>query len=191
MKYLALLLLGLLGAGQAGADWDYMTVDAADGVPLQVVTAGRREQPAIIFIHGIGQSHYSFHRQFNSDLAEDFFLVAFDLRGHGASGKPWTPDAYENSAVWARDVAAVIKATQARQPILVAWSYGTLVAMDYIREFGVADIAGLNMTGALGALRPFRMPATDDPATEEFARIRELQLSPNLVDNIRASELMV
>ena len=191
MKYTALLLLGLFGAGPAGAAWDHMTVGGADGVPLQVVTVGRPEQPAILFIHGIGQSHYSFHRQLDSDLAEDFFLVAFDLRGHGASGKPWTPDAYNNPAVWAQDVAAVIDATQVRQPILVAWSYGTLVAMDYIREFGVSNIAGLNLTGAIGALRPFRMSATDDAANEKFARIRELQLSPSLVDNIRATELMV
>ena len=191
MKYIALVLLGLLIAGPAGAAWDYMTVEGADDVPLHVVTAGSRDKPAILFIHGIGQSHYSFHRQLDSDLADDFFLVAFDLRGHGASGKPWTSDAYDNVTVWAQDVAAVIDATQARRPVLVAWSYGTLVAMDFMREFGVADIAGVNLTGAIGALRPFRMPETDDPAMEEFARIRELQLSPDLVDNIRAGELMV
>ena len=58
-------------------------------------------------------------------------------------------------------VAAVIAATKARRPVLVAWSYGTLVAMDYVREFGIAGLAGLNLTGALGALRPVKLPEND------------------------------
>lgn len=186
-----LLLLAVL-VGQPGvADWNHRIVEGAGGVPLNVVTAGAPGSPAILFIHGIGQSHYSFARQLDSDLAEDYFLVSFDLRGHGASGKPWLAEAYSESQVWARDVAAVMAATEAHRPVVVAWSYGTLVLMDYLREFGIDGVAGINLTGALGALQPFRMPAADDPNVAEFARIRELQLSPNLVDNIRASEPMV
>ncbi len=156
-----------------------------------MVTAGDPQSPAILFVHGIGQSHYSFVRQLNSDLAEDFFLVTFDLRGHAASGKPWLAEAYNQSAVWARDVAAVIAATQIERPIVVAWSYGTLVILDYVREFGVDNLAAINLTGGHGALRPFRMPAADNPDAEAFARVRELQLSASLTDNIDAVERMV
>ncbi len=173
------------------ADWDYRTVEGAGGVPLNVVTGGDPRSPAILFIHGIGQSHYSFVRQLDSDLADDYFLVAFDLRGHGVSGKPWDAEAYTEPAVWAQDIAAVIAATRLDRPVVVAWSYGTLVAMDYVREFGVEGLAGINLTGALGALKPFRMPQADDPNAAEFARLRELQVSPDPVDNIRASERMV
>lgn len=189
MRWLLLLVMLIVLPCRA-ADWNYLTVAGTDGVPLNVVTAGQAEHPAIVFVHGIGQSHYSFRKQLDSELAEDFFLVAFDLRGHGASGKPWTEDAYA-SAVWAADVAAVIAATQAQQPVIVAWSYGTLVALDYVRRFGTSAIAGLNLTGALGALRPFRMPAADDPEAAEFARLRELQLSPNPRDQFAASQRMV
>lgn len=57
-----------------------------------------------------------------------------------------------------------------------------------MREFGIDGLTGINLTGALGALRPFRMPASDDSNAAEFARIRELQLSVDLIDNIRAND---
>jgi pimeloyl-ACP methyl ester carboxylesterase len=188
---LALALSLALVAWPCLADWEYQTVNGAGDVPLNVVTAGNPQGPAILLIHGIGQSHYSFARQLDSDLAEDYFLVAFDLRGHGASGKPWTSDMYDKPRIWADDVAAVITATGIDRPIIVAWSYGTLVFMDYLREFGVGNIAGVVLTGALGALMPFQMPTSDDPNAAEFARIRALQLSPDIVDNIRAGQTMI
>ena len=173
------------------ADWDYSTVEGAGGVPLNVVTAGDPASLPILLIHGFGQSHYSFVHQLNSDLAEDYFLVTFDLRGHGASGKPWAAEDYSEHTVWAEDVAAVVSATGIERPVVVAWSYGTMIAMDYIREFGVDGMAGLLLTGGQGALKPFRMPAADDPGAEEFARIRELQQSPALIDYIRAGERVI
>lgn len=181
-------LLAVLISQQAFADWNYQTVAGADGVPLNVVTSGKPGSPPILFIHGIGQSHYSFVRQLDSDLADDFFLVSFDLRGHGASGKPWTEESYNESGRWAEDVAAVIAATDLDRPVIVAWSYGTLVAMDFVREFGIDGLAGINLTGSLGALRPFRMPTGEDPNAEKFAQLRKLQRSPDLADNIRASD---
>ena len=192
VKRWRLLPLAALILVQAGhAEWAYQTVEGSGGVPLNVVTAGDSGSPAILFIHGIGQSHYSFVRQLDSDLSDDFFLLSFDLRGHGASGKPWSEEAYAGSQVWAEDVAAVIAATGAARPTLVAWSYGTVVAMDYVREFGIGGINGVVLTGSLGALRPFKMPVSDDPNAAEFARIRKLQVSPRLIDNIRANRGMV
>ena len=185
-------LVAALAAPLCVADPEYRTVEGAGGVPLNVVTAGDPELPAILLVHGIGQSHYSFARQFDSALSEDYFLVAFDLRGHGASGKPWTAEAYVGHEAWAEDVAAVIAATGVERPVMVAWSYGTLVAMDYVREHGVGGISGLLLTGALGALKPFAMPnAGDSPEAREFARLREMQVSRNLIDNIHASEQLV
>lgn len=188
-----LLPLAALLVAQTGiADWGYRTVEGAGGVPLNVVTAGDPAAPAILLVHGFGQSHYSFVSQMNSDLAEDYFLVAFDLRGHGGSGKPWAIESYSGHEPWARDVAAVIEAAGLDRPLVVAWSYGTMVAMDYIREFGVEGIAGILLAGGQGAIKPFRMPSgDDDPDAEEFAEIRKLQSSPDLIDYIRAGERVI
>ena len=50
-------------------------------------------------------------------------MVALDLRGHGASGKPWTADAY-TSADWGDDIAHVMAEKNLEKPVLVGWSMG-------------------------------------------------------------------
>jgi pimeloyl-ACP methyl ester carboxylesterase len=179
--------LGGPGAGAADAELRYLTVQGAGGVPLAVVTAGDPSAPPVLLIHGIGQSHYLFHRQFESSLARDFFLVGFDLRGHGASGKPWEAADYQSADVWAGDVAAVLSAVGAERPLIVAWSFGTLVAMDYLRLAGPERIRGLLLTGALGALVPFRFDNNDSEAAETFAELRKLQFSASPADRLEAA----
>ena len=56
-------------------------------MPLSVVQTGNGNGSDILFIHGFSQSYLSWQMQLDSDLAKDFHLTAFDLRGHGASGK--------------------------------------------------------------------------------------------------------
>jgi non-heme chloroperoxidase len=83
-------------------------VPGAHGVPLSVAETGHPDALGVLFIHGLGQSHLSFSAQLESPLAERFHLVAFDLRGHGNSGKPWEASAYSESRAWADDVAAML-----------------------------------------------------------------------------------
>jgi pimeloyl-ACP methyl ester carboxylesterase len=80
-------LLSMLGTAARTAELGF--VPSSDGVPLCVYETGRREAPALLFVHGMSQSCAVFKRQFESDLARDYHLVALDLRGHGCSGKPW------------------------------------------------------------------------------------------------------
>ena len=82
-------------------------------------------------------------------LAETFHLAAFDLRGHGASEKPFDAAAYHDGALWAEDVRAVMTGLELQRPVLVAWSYGGIVALDYLKAFGTEDIAGLVLVAAL------------------------------------------
>ena len=86
----------------------------------------------------------------NSELAEDYRLVAMDLRGHGPSGKP--REGYTESKLWAEDVAAVILTLGLDQPVLCGWSYGPLVILDYIRHYGEGRVGGLHFMGAVTKL---------------------------------------
>ena len=89
------------------------TIAGFDGVPLVVAETGNRNGPPILFIHGYSQSYLSWEKQLNDQkLAKEFHLIAFDLRGHGASAKPPRQEDYTIQA-WAGDVAAVIAATTA------------------------------------------------------------------------------
>jgi pimeloyl-ACP methyl ester carboxylesterase len=120
----------------------FSTVTGAGGVPLNVVEAGDKSLPAIVFIHGFRQSYLSWIEQFKSDLQAHCHLVAFDLRGHGNSGSPWQEDAYESAAPWGDDVANVIKATGLKTPLIVGWSYGGIVAMDFARRHPDIPVSG-------------------------------------------------
>jgi len=70
----------------------------------------------------------------NSDLANDYRLIAMDMRGHGLSDKP--RDAYGESKLWADDVHATMRTLKLDRAILCDWAYGPLVILDYIRHYG-------------------------------------------------------
>jgi non-heme chloroperoxidase len=119
-------------------------------VQLHLVETGNPKGRPIIFIHGFSQCSLAWSRQFNSDLAETYRLIAMDMRGHGLSDKP--REGYTDSKLWADDVNAVIHALNLDHPILCGWSYGPLVILDYIRHYGDDAIGGINLVGAVTKL---------------------------------------
>ena len=182
---LVFLVASINAPTRAGVE--FMTVEGYGGVPLNVMTAGDPEKPGILFIHGMAQASQAFRFQFDSELADNFYLVAFDMRGHGLSGKPWQPDLLVPSQAWAGDVAAVMAVTGLDKPVVVGWSYGGFVLSDYVRHYGTDNLAGINLVGSLGGLVPRSpFPPSDDikAIMENSARTRSL----NLRDNILAAE---
>jgi non-heme chloroperoxidase len=123
-------------------------VKTPDGVTLAVHEWGNPGGPEILFIHGVAQSHLSFERQFNSELTKDHRIVAFDLRGHGASDKPLEASRYHEAKLWADEVQSVIEAKRLRKPILVGWSLGGRVIGQYLRVHGDKYIGGINFVAA-------------------------------------------
>lgn len=123
-------------------------IPGASGVPIAYTGNGAKDKPGIIFIHSLLTASMVWDKQIYSDLAEDFNLAAIDMRGHGASGKPWTADQYVDPAQWAGDIAAVAADAGMEKPVIVAWSFGGLFAMDYIRTYGTDNISGLVLVGS-------------------------------------------
>ena len=149
-------------------------VKSADGVTLAVVEWGNPDGPEVVLIHGAGQSHLCFAKQRDSDLASDFRLVAFDLRGHGGSDKPSAASSYQNGRVWADDVTAVLDAKCLKRPVLVGWSLGARVVRQYLMHHGDARLSGIVMAAA----RPIEDPATAGP--------RPYFLAPNKTQDMGA-----
>jgi pimeloyl-ACP methyl ester carboxylesterase len=127
-------------------------VTGGRGVRLHVREWGDPDGPPIVFIHGLSQSHLCWYRQYLSDLANEFRLVAFDLRGHGMSEAPLDPEHYADGKLWSDDVAAVIEELQLDRPVVVGWSYGSFVIGDYIRAYGQDRIAAINFVGCATTL---------------------------------------
>lgn len=130
----------------------FSSVTTTDGVRLNVAETGNPQGPPIVFIHGISQSWLSWIAVMaDPGLRSKFRLIAFDLRGHGASqgsqlamngeGLPFAalPDASYNdgnagrtAALWASDLQAVLEGMKLASPTIVGWSYGGAVLLDYI-----------------------------------------------------------
>jgi pimeloyl-ACP methyl ester carboxylesterase len=128
------------------------TVRGGGGLRLHVREWGRAGGPPILLIHGLSQSHLCWARQYESALAEEFRLVAYDLRGHGMSEAPLEPEHYTDSTLWADDVAAIIQQLGLERPVLVGWSYGGFIICDYLRAHGQDRIAAIDFAGAVVTL---------------------------------------
>ena len=119
-------------------------VRGGGGLSLHVREWGNPTGTPILFLHGWSQSHLAWCRQYDSDLADDFRLVACDLRGHGMSETPADAEHYTQGQRWADDVAAILGELDLDRPVLVGWSYGAFVIGDYVRAYGQDRIRAVN-----------------------------------------------
>jgi non-heme chloroperoxidase len=129
-----------VGAGQMKVH----VLRGGGGLRLHVREWGKTDGPPILFIHGWSQNHLCWARQYDSALAEEFRLVAYDLRGHGMSEAPLEPGHYTDGKLWAEDVAAIIEELHLDRPVLVGWSYGAFVICDFVRAYGQDRIAAID-----------------------------------------------
>jgi pimeloyl-ACP methyl ester carboxylesterase len=166
-----------------GRDLRYrrLTAVTPDGVAIAVQDHDRgRGARDILLIHGYSQSSLAWLRQVTGPLADEHRLVTYDLRGHGMSDKPADPIFYRDPSRWADEVQAVIDATGMHEPILICWSYGGRVALDFLTEKSAAAIGGLVMVAATSTDRA----ETVGPATP---LLRRMAAAEELAENIVAT----
>ena len=146
---------------------------------LAVQESGNLAGPAIVFIHGLLGSRLNWEQQIASPDLQRYRLITYDLRGHGLSGKPEDAEAYRDGRRYADDLAAVIKATGAHQPVLVGWSLGGVVMSNYLAAYGDGDIGALvyvdgviELNGAFdhGASGGVRRDGVDRPGKRTWTR---------------------
>lgn len=95
------------------------------GVRLVAQAWGRREDPAVAFLHGGGQTRYAWKGAAEAFAARGWYAVSVDLRGHGDSD--WAPDGDYTLEAFAGDVAAIGAALDA--PAVVGASMGGMAAL--------------------------------------------------------------
>jgi non-heme chloroperoxidase len=162
-----------------GLKYKPITVKTPDGLTISAQEWGNPAGPEILFIHGFSQSHLSWMRQVEGDLAKEFRIVTYDLRGHGNSDKPLDAARYRDSKAWGDEVQAVIDAAGFKRPVLVGWSYAGRVISDYVATHGAGQLAGINFVDA---------PIKVDPALiGDNLKNLPLMASEDLVTNITAT----
>ncbi|MGW4109444.1 alpha/beta fold hydrolase [Actinosynnema sp. NPDC004786] len=173
----------------------------AGGVRLAVRESGPVDGPAVVLVHGWAQSGevWSPHPSMRS--------YALDLRGHGRSEV--AAGGYRDSAVWASDLKAVVDHV-GRPVVLVGWSYGGLVVVDYLRAHGTGLVDGVVLVGAItevGRDRPGGVtgpvmraalpgalsddPAVAVPALADFCRDQSPGLPGEVVQRLLGTALRV
>jgi non-heme chloroperoxidase len=153
---------------------------APDGVSIAVQDWGNPAGPEILFIHGFSQASLSWARQTSSELAKEFHIVTYDLRGHGNSDKPLEPEKYKESKGWADEVRAVMETAKLKRPVLVGWSYGGGVIADYLKVHGAGSLAGLNYVDTVSKSDP-------NYFGEIWLKVQPLMFSEDLATNIAAT----
>jgi pimeloyl-ACP methyl ester carboxylesterase len=101
-----------------------------DGVRLVADRGGSAAAPAVILLHGGGQTRHSWSHAVDRLLAEGFQVINYDARGHGESD--WSPEGAYDLADRADDLATIVDSLQVPF-ILVGASLGgatSIVAVD-------------------------------------------------------------
>jgi pimeloyl-ACP methyl ester carboxylesterase len=156
-------------------------ITGGGGAQLHVVESGTAQGRPILYIHGFSQCSQTWNRQLHSDLARDHRLVAMDMRGHGLSDKP--AEGYDDTKLWADDVKAVIDGLKLTQPVLCGWSYGAVVILDFIRHFGMDQVGGLHLVGAVTKLG---REAAQENLSPEFLALIPGFFSTDAAENTRS-----
>lgn len=103
----------------------------------------------IILLHGWSSSSVIFHKNI-IELRKRYKTITFDYRGHGSSSKVLTGHTCDQ---YAGDLHQLLEYLDIQQFVLVGWSMGVTIALEYIRNFGSDSVEGLVLID--GSCRPF------------------------------------
>lgn len=154
------------------------TVTSKDGVQLAVIEAGDRGRPTVVLLHGFPDTK-ELWRALMPHLADRYHVVAYDLRGMGASSAPRRPRAYDFDRL-GDDLEAVIAAVAPGQRVhlvghdwggIQGWEFATQERFDgVLRSF--TTIAGPSLDHVSIAARELLAQPTPGHLTELVRRAR-------------------
>ncbi|THH06994.1 hypothetical protein EW146_g9449 [Bondarzewia mesenterica] len=131
-----------------------MLLTSKDGTHVYADVAGNPSKPAIVFLHGLSLSSIVFDSLFsNPKLLDRYYLVRYDMRGHGRSGKPTNPKGYL-SARFAEDYATVAAAFNLKKALFVGWSLGATAVCDIASHLPSDTLGGIVYLNALPYIGP-------------------------------------
>lgn len=110
------------------------------GVRLAGDRRGDPAAPPVLFLHGGGQTRYSWHGTAAAVAEVGYQALTVDARGHGESA--WAPDGDYRLSSYAGDVGIVIESL-ASPPVLVGASLGGLTSILLLGEQAPGAARGL------------------------------------------------
>ena len=113
---------------------------------IHTESAGNKDNPAIIFIHGSGGSSATWFMQLRG-LSDNFHVVAIELNGHGKS-----PDRSEDNTTesYLSDIEKIVK--QYNRPVIGGHSMGGMLAQLFALKYPEL-VSGIILVGTGARLR--------------------------------------
>ncbi|MGE2734658.1 alpha/beta fold hydrolase [Mycolicibacterium vaccae] len=103
-----------------------LRTDGHGGVRIVADRLGEPDAPAVVFLHGGGQTRRSWSKAASAVARRGWQTVTVDLRGHGESD--WSPDGDYRVTSFAADVAEVLRHLPPH-PVLVGASLGGITSV--------------------------------------------------------------
>ena len=116
------------------------TFTGADGIVLRGDRRGQPDAPAVVFLHGGGQTRYSWGGTASAVAEQGFQSITLDARGHGESD--WSPNGDYRLSAFARDLDAAL-AGLPENPVVVGASLGGLTSILLAGELHPGVLSGL------------------------------------------------
>lgn len=119
------------------------TINGAGIHFLQLCEGDARDREDVVMLHGLATNIAFWYFKYACELAKDYRVTVFDMRGHGRSEMTQTGYAPENLA---KDLSLLMEQLDIRQAHLLGHSFGGVVAMKFaiehrhrVRSLALAD----------------------------------------------------
>lgn len=114
-----------------------LSVETPDGGTLAVFTRGRKTDPVVLLVHGYPDDHGVWNNVADN-LAQNFRVVSYDVRGTGRSFKPRGLGAWKLPRL-AGDLAAVMDAVSPDAPVhLAGHDWGSIQCWEAVTDPAIA-----------------------------------------------------
>lgn len=123
----------------------------ADGIRIAADRFGDPDAPAVVFLHGGGQTRRSWGRAAAAVAARGWQAVTVDLRGHGESD--WSADGDYRVVRFAGDVLELMRQLPPR-PVLVGASLGGFTGMVLAGELAPEALRALVLVDIVPDMNP-------------------------------------
>lgn len=134
-------------------------LDLASGIRVRAVVCGDESDPPILMLPGWGCSVYVFRENFVHLAAAGFYAVAVDLKGHGLSDKPQSPEDYRIEPM-IQHVTEILDALGAEKISIAGLSMGAALAAhaawvhpERVRAIVMVSPVGFTGVPGLNAIR--------------------------------------